>query len=471
MYAADAPFPVYCQECWWSDAWDPLAYGQDYDDTKPFFEQFASLMQRVPRFPLFQKQCKNSDYTNVITQSTDCYLMFACIKSEECSYGKLVWECRNVLDALYCYKCERCYEITDCINCYNLKFSRDCVNCQDSAFLVDCTNCKNCFGSVGLRNKQYYIHNKPYSKEDYEKWMAGSPVADMKALMQYPRRFARLINSPNATGDHLLDCVNCKDSFDLKNSEDSRYIFTGNKLKDCYDCAYEGLPAELAYESVTSYSYNIRFSLNNFDNLNISYCIDCYNSENLFGCIGLSKAQYCILNKQYDKESFQTLCEQIVRRMDEQPYADAKGRIYRYGEFFPAPLSPFAYNESVAQEYFSLNKEEALEQGYRWKDSVKKSLEPKPHEIIACAHKGACNEQCTLAFRLIPSEVAFYKTMNLPLPLFCPNCRHYQRLAKRNPCKLWQRQCARCGKNVQSSYAPERKEIIYCEECYRKEVI
>ena len=51
------------------------------------------------------------------------------------------------------------------------------------------------------------------------------------------------------------------------------------------------------------------------------------------------------------------------------PYVTAKGIIYKYGEFFPSELSPFAYNESIAQEYFPLTKEEALAKGFTWQDS------------------------------------------------------------------------------------------------------
>ena len=31
-------------------------------------------------------------------------------------------------------------------------------------------------------------------------------------------------------------------------------------------------------------------------------------------------------------------------------------------------------------------------------------------------------------------------------------------------------QCAKCEKEIESTYAPERPEIIYCEECYLAEV-
>jgi hypothetical protein len=83
--------------------------------------------------------------------------------------------------------------------------------------------------------------------------------------------------------------------------------------------------------------------------------------------------------------------------------------------------------------------------------------------------------------------------MNLPLPRLCPNCRHYQRLKQRNPLKLWKRHCQcaggkssngvyqntvvhnhgtnPCPNEFETSYSPERPEIIYCEECYLKEVV
>ena len=101
-------------------------------------------------------------------------------------------------------------------------------------------------------------------------------------------------------------------------------------------------------------------------------------------------------------------------------------------------------------------------------------------KVIECAHRGTCNEQCTEAFKIISSELQFYKKMNLPIPHLCPNCRHYQRLKKRNPLKLWHRICmcekknhthkGKCPVEFETSYAPERPEIIYCEQCYQQEV-
>jgi len=93
-------------------------------------------------------------------------------------------------------------------------------------------------------------------------------------------------------------------------------------------------------------------------------------------------------------------------------------------------------------------------------------------KVIECAHKGTCNQQCTEAFKIIPEELQFYKRMNLPLPHLCPNCRHYERLSQRNPLKLWHRHCMKsgCTNEFETSYSPDRPEIVYCEKCYQQEV-
>lgn len=57
-------------------------------------------------------------------------------------------------------------------------------------------------------------------------------------------------------------------------------------------------------------------------------------------------------------------------------------------------------------------------------------------ETICCIHKGECCHQRTVAFKITPNELQFYKKMNLHIPSLYPNCRHYERLAQRNPLKL-----------------------------------
>ena len=89
-------------------------------------------------------------------------------------------------------------------------------------------------------------------------------------------------------------------------------------------------------------------------------------------------------------------------------------------------------------------------------------------------------------FRIIKQELEFYRKHNLPIPRRHPDQRHLDRMALRNPRKLYERKRDKCGKDMITTYAPcevkpsleaplgcapERKEVVYCEECYEREVI
>jgi hypothetical protein len=43
-------------------------------------------------------------------------------------------------------------------------------------------------------------------------------------------------------------------------------------------------------------------------------------------------------------------------------------------------------------------------------------------------------------------------------------------MALRNPRKLFDRKCDKCWVKIKTTYSPDRKEIVYCESCYNKEV-
>ena len=73
-------------------------------------------------------------------------------------------------------------------------------------------------------------------------------------------------------------------------------------------------------------------------------------------------------------------------------------------------------------------------------------------------------------FRIIAQELDFYRKHNLPIPRRHPDQRHLDRMKLRNPRKLFTRICDKCGKDIQTTYVPERSEIVYCQECYEKEI-
>ncbi|MEK7635856.1 MAG: hypothetical protein AAB405_02080 [Patescibacteria group bacterium] len=530
IYHKDSPFKVYDYKYWWSDEWDSLIYGKDYDFSQPFFEQFKELLREVPHNNLVSGNNVNSEYVNFQANSKDCYLATGGQFNEQVIYSNHVVNSKDSTDLYFVFKIELGYDDVICQNSYRLFYSQNCDNCIDSYFLYDCRNCQNCFSCVGLRNKQYYIFNKPYSKEEYEKKLREFNLGNFNQIkkqkelfnefkLRYPYKFINSVRGENISGDNISDAKNCKYAFDILpgGSENCKFLWwSGNVIKDVYD-GNVGMNVESSYEniSVINNVSRVLFSVSIWTGYDIQYSENCHNSSNLFACVGLRNKQYCILNKQYTKEEYEKLVPQIIEYMNNMPYTDKQGRIYKYGEFFPPELSPFSYNETIAQEYFPLTKQQAIEQGYSWKDPEQRNInitlksEDLPdnikdvkddiiNQIIECQHQnnppaGGCNEQCTEAFKIIQPELDFYKKMNLPLPRLCPNCRHYQRLKQRNPLKLWKRQCQcagnksenevyqntiahthgekHCENTFETTYAPERPEIVYCEKCYQQEVM
>ncbi len=57
IYPEDAPFPVYHPEAWYSDKWNPMEFGRDYDFSKSFFEQYHELFLKVPRLGIDIVNC------------------------------------------------------------------------------------------------------------------------------------------------------------------------------------------------------------------------------------------------------------------------------------------------------------------------------------------------------------------------------------------------------------------------------
>jgi len=80
-------------------------------------------------------------------------------------------------------------------------------------------------------------------------------------------------------------------------------------------------------------------------------------------------------------------------------------------------------------------------------------------------------------FKITAQELEFYRKHGLPLPTKHPDVRHRERMLLRNPRKLYERKCMKCGVDMKTSYAPDlptgqagRKEMVYCEACYNHEI-
>jgi hypothetical protein len=530
IFAPDSDQTVYDAKTWWGDSWDAMTYGQDIDFDKTFFAQLKNLWRKVPDMALANVNGVNSDYCSITEGNKNCYLVIGGDFNENVMYSSFTFNTRDSIDLHWVSKSDLCYESVDSISCSKLLYSRQCDSCLDSAFLFNCRNCSNCFGCVNLRNASYSFFNEQLDKKSYEEKMKSVDLTSSSAIqkykkefeefiLKYPHKFARIIRSENSTGDNLEGTKNCRNSFDVfggaKNCGNIWLAYSS--VQDCYDCDHFGKNSENSYQCSTIYpGSNVLFSRFILESHDVSYSYNCHNCSNLFGCVGLRNKSYCIFNKQYSKEAFEELKKKLIKHMDEMPHKDTVGQVYEYGDFFPHDLSPFGYNETVAQELFPLTKEEVLAKGYLWREKISKDymsdLKAKDlpdslnetdqallQKVIACAHEGSprqggtgCTHQCTKAFKITQTEFDFYKKLSIPIPRLCYNCRYCERIAKRNPVKTWHRKCqcagetssnkiykntrthehkdSPCGNEFETPYSPERKEIVYCEKCYQQEV-
>jgi len=497
-YPEEADIKIYDRDYWLSDNWDPMSYGQDVDFKKSFLEQFKKLKDAVPTYSRSVRGLVNSDYCANASYLKNCYLCFNTNNEENCQYCVSCNYSKDTIDSYASPKVELCYEIYQGKNNFQCFYCSEILDCRNLWFCDECINCSDCFGCFNLRNEKYRIFNKPYTKEEYLKELGKinfgsySQVQRIKEQfndfrLKLPRKYMHGIRNNNVSGDYIYFSKNTFNCFEVGECENVRYSQNhAPGVKDSYDYCNWGQNSELVYEACScgDNCQNIKFCYECWPAMQDSeYCMACHSCSNCFGCVGLRNKQYCILNKQYAKEEYEKFVLEIKKHMSEMPYKDERGLIYKYGEFFPAEFSPLAYNETMAVEYYPKTKEQAEKEGYLWRDrksgeykitvdvkdlpdDIKDVEENILQEVIKC-------DSCKNAFKLIKAELDFYKRFSIPLPRMCFWCRHMERRKKANPLRLWHRKCMKqgCTNEFETSYAPERPEIIYCESCYQNEVV
>lgn len=485
LYSPDKELTVYSKEAWWGDGWDPLSYGRSFDFTRPFFEQLAELSKQVPRIALVSSPDadeNNCQYMNYAGNSRNCYMVFDSDFNEDSAYANVLKHSTYCMDCSYVNRSELCYECVDCSACYNLNFSQDCMNCSDGYFLFQCTGCFDCAFCYNLSNKRYHIFNKAYSRDEYLKILTSYELenraslnkhidAYQKIVQQAPKKYCHILQAENCVGDYIINAKNCYHSFNIADGEDLRYCDSLYGAKDCMDVSSFGERIERVYQSGTIgiNCHSIYFSVACVQNCHdLFYCIECRQGKNSFGSVGLKRHEYCILNTPYMRAEYEKLALRIYEHMRETG---------EWGMFLPVSLSPVGYNETIAQEFFPLDEDSALQRGFSWSSyeapapkvktiggqDLPLSIDLVSDEILNSAIASAKSGK---AYRLTRSEVEFLRRKNLPVPALHPDERHMERMAKRNPPKLWDRQCAKTGKPVISSYAPERNDTVLCEEAY-----
>jgi len=463
------------------DTWNALDYGMVFDQNKTFTEQYKQLLYAVPHQALIGANNENADYINLAADSKNCYMVIESSNNEDCYYGYWLQQCKDVADSSYCHGCEFSYELQNCRDCFHCRWMTDCQNCSNCDYMYNCQNCRDCIGCVNLVNKQYCVNNVQCSKEEYEKFIILQNTWDIKKQFQSlvqtsPRQYAHATQIEQSFGDYMHNTKNCVLCYDAYDAEDCWYgEHVRRNAKKVMDVSTVGRDAQRVYESINT---GIGASNNIFcaicrSSSNMLYCQECFNCNNCFGCVGLKNQQYCIFNKQYNKDDYEKEVATIIASMQMHN---------EWGQFFHPSLSLYGYNETVAYEQFPLDKQTAIQQWFSWQaeeatdysglQTIDPTTLPQQIEHIddSILQKILICYETHKPYRITKQELDLYRRLNVCIPILHPDLRHSNRLAQRSGRQLHSRICDASWEAMLSVYEKNTAFPVYCEKEYKMNI-
>jgi hypothetical protein len=484
----ECPFPVYDYQYFIGDDFDPFSFGVEYQRNDSPMTTLFSLRKKFPMPSFLNRDPSsiNSEYTNGGRNLKNGYYAFGCYSSEDVWYTTMLNRSRAVMNSRAIQDSDQVYGSLCSDHIYKSAFVYFSANCTDSMFLFDCRNCTNCFGGVNLRNAKYRIFNEQVSKVEYEKFISSIQPISRDQLNKYEKQFWELVKklpmnasrntaAEESTGVLLNHSRNVFDVNEADNSEHIRHADGALSHKDSMDFLFSGGHSSLLYGTVNigSQSSGVRFSVSSKFCTDSEFIFNSKNLSNCFMCFGLQNKSYCVLNRQYEPKEYFSLIDEIKTEMLE------------HGEYANGPGMEFsaqAYNFSLAQISYPLSNEEILKlEGYVAKEpdtnvgdlrildpeAVPPTIDETTDEILDDAIRCAVTGR---PFRIIESELAFYRKIKLPLPVTHPALRMEgnQRLAP--PGKRYSAFCAKCQKPIDSLFDPNKGFKLYCENCFQREV-
>lgn len=476
-------YPIYKSHEWWSDAWDPMSFGQEYNSSKSFFDQLKELQDMVPRSHQSGENNTNCDWCDDVWESKNCYLCRSLLKCENCSYIYRVLDTKDSFDIFYSFNLQNSYDCLFCYNSFNLNFSENSRDCIDSFFLFDCRNCQDCFMCWNLRNKKYCIRNEQYSKDGYEEKLKKLGLDSYKNIEFFKKEFENIlrnevvhrenfnIRTTNSTGNYLTDCDKCVKCFSWEKSQNCRNHIRGMNTKDSINQTFTWNTEISGNNSGVFGGFQIKYSSWS-DGRYSEYLDNCVEVEHCFGCIGLRKKKYCILNKQYTKEEYEKLKEKIIIDMKKRG---------EYGKFLPYSMGFCDYNFSTGMIYFpNVKKDEIIKRGGYWskedlssKDGI--SSLKLPDSILDTGSdistQALICPETNYRFNISQAEYDFHKRKNFALPRFHFDFRIMNRIKKMSVIKNYLYKCFYCQNDIMAYYPPKwGYKKIACEECYKQNI-
>lgn len=267
-----------------------------------------------------------------------------------------------------------------------------------------------------------------------------------------------LENCEDSTGNWLKNCFNVDmvfESFDMKDSYNNFQcakardmvgsFMCNDRVEKCFQCVATGIE-----------SYEVKNCAFTWHSAFMEYCYLCLNSKNCFGCIGLKNKEYYIFNKPYSKEAYFATVEKLKAAMKERG---------EYGQFFPAELSPFPYEDTIAYDLFEGNEVSAFEREYeagvKVKDEKSGEMIGVVNQVEAAAGKPVMCAVSGTKFSYNAQELAFYQEHGVPLPRVCMAVRYRQRMELMDTGFTLLPVTLENGEKASTTFAhPKRKKIV-----------
>lgn len=150
------------------------------------------------------------------------------------------------------------------------------------------------------------------------------------------------------------------------------------------------------------------------------------------------------------------------------------------GEFFPIQDSTYGYNETIAQQYFPITKEEAkekniLREDYEYHVNIPgnatiiqgNQTEKAGEDII---NKVILSRKSQKPFRIMKKEREFCNTHGIPLPQTHPDERFADMRSSRPAQSLYIRHCSKTGKQTLSIYPEDTQFPVWSMEIFNSEI-
>lgn len=286
-----------------------------------FLEELQRLIRSHPKTPLHHLNCEECDTSDYVYNSKNLYNCFDAASCVDSSYLFDSFMCVNCADCDYTVEAELCYESVDAYKAYNCNYVDSCPRTRDSSYCYDCWDCNNVFGCTNLRNKSFCIFNRQLTKEEYHKEVKkyeSNPPEKVLAMLEelklkYPVTQTNEGHNENTNyGNYIYDNKNCYLCFDAARNEDCAYLYNSFDNKVSMDITY-GAYCELNYQVVDGgYMFNSNFSVYSSNCQESSYLFNCFNVKNSLGCVGIKHKEYCLLNRQLNKEEYEKESAKIL---------------------------------------------------------------------------------------------------------------------------------------------------------------